>query len=604
MIEEARRLALLQKQRELKAAGIDFVIEKKLKGVDYNVEVPFERTAPAFVFRTGKEEDPKPNLQLGKITLQMLEGPRRDEDEQAKRRVDARKIKKLKDRDLPSTYDKLVKLTDPMHQARSKLSLSQPQITDKDLEGMAKLNSMQAEQTVEGGMNAATRALVGNYSVRGATPTPMRTPRYENSVMREAQNALAMMQAQTPLIGGQNAPMTGTNLTGLTPKTKFPPSTPNPLAGRSIRGPTPARAPTGEGMFATPRNDELRLNEERNWEGSSVAPYDGASVNQEELVALQRKQRMEQLRSGLDLMPQPKNEYQIEVPDLEEEDHRAKEKLPDAEDVDQATLKRRKEEQAERFMERSKTVQRNLPRPTQLNEKSFHFDAEKRKFTDPLEEEAAYLIHKELRALVVSDMVEGVQKGTVIPAQILEEAARFERIPRKEVAKAEALLNEESAAMREDITQAELEELFSSVWDKCLDSIVYDPESRGFVLAQGDEAQIKFRKRLFDLKKGILAKEEAKAKAAEDKTKILVGGYSKVVERLTRELNELVNQRDTLGLSLEAFRALKQHESQMLVYRLEEAQRFLDSQMQKEDRLQRHYQSLLDKRKMIDEDDN
>ena len=44
-IEEARRLVHLQKMRELKAAGIDFVIEKtrkkKKKELDYNAEVPF-----------------------------------------------------------------------------------------------------------------------------------------------------------------------------------------------------------------------------------------------------------------------------------------------------------------------------------------------------------------------------------------------------------------------------------------------------------------------------------------------------------------------------------------------------------------------------------
>jgi pre-mRNA-splicing factor CDC5/CEF1 len=68
-IEEARRLASLQKKRELKAAGIDFVIKKKSnnKKMDYNVEVPFERKVPNFVFTPGPDEDPKANVKLGNI---------------------------------------------------------------------------------------------------------------------------------------------------------------------------------------------------------------------------------------------------------------------------------------------------------------------------------------------------------------------------------------------------------------------------------------------------------------------------------------------------------------------------------------------------------
>ena len=65
-LEEARRLAVLQKKRELKAAGIMYVIiylhilttlltfcsmrhKTKKKGMDYNADIPFEKKpAPGF----------------------------------------------------------------------------------------------------------------------------------------------------------------------------------------------------------------------------------------------------------------------------------------------------------------------------------------------------------------------------------------------------------------------------------------------------------------------------------------------------------------------------------------------------------------------------
>ena len=47
-LTEAKRLASLQKRRELKAAGIELKQhKKKRKYLDYNAEIPFERPIPA-----------------------------------------------------------------------------------------------------------------------------------------------------------------------------------------------------------------------------------------------------------------------------------------------------------------------------------------------------------------------------------------------------------------------------------------------------------------------------------------------------------------------------------------------------------------------------
>lgn len=46
-LEEARRLASLQKRRELKAAGITVTkMKKKIRGIDYNSEIPFFKKPP------------------------------------------------------------------------------------------------------------------------------------------------------------------------------------------------------------------------------------------------------------------------------------------------------------------------------------------------------------------------------------------------------------------------------------------------------------------------------------------------------------------------------------------------------------------------------
>lgn len=61
-LEEARRLAQLQKQRELKQAGINVYRPIKIKGVDYNKEVPFMANVP--IGRHGVTADETPEIDV------------------------------------------------------------------------------------------------------------------------------------------------------------------------------------------------------------------------------------------------------------------------------------------------------------------------------------------------------------------------------------------------------------------------------------------------------------------------------------------------------------------------------------------------------------
>lgn len=99
-------------------------------------------------------------------------------------------------------------------------------MNDKDLELLGKINSLDLNSA---DMNPATRALLGDYSQREPTPASMRTPRFHDAILKEAQNVIALQNVDTPLIGGVNLPLNNPDFSGLTPKTKIP-STPNVLA--------------------------------------------------------------------------------------------------------------------------------------------------------------------------------------------------------------------------------------------------------------------------------------------------------------------------------------------------------------------------------------
>jgi pre-mRNA-splicing factor CDC5/CEF1 len=102
-LEEARRLATLQKKRELKAAGImpGKKVWNRKRGIDYANEVPFEQQPPAGFHQAGPEESPQAALGLANINLQRVEGEKRDDEEKRHKKDDERKIKRLKADNLP-----------------------------------------------------------------------------------------------------------------------------------------------------------------------------------------------------------------------------------------------------------------------------------------------------------------------------------------------------------------------------------------------------------------------------------------------------------------------------------------------------------------------
>jgi pre-mRNA-splicing factor CDC5/CEF1 len=205
ILEEARRLANLQKKRELKAAGIEFVIPKRQRGMDFNSEIPFERSVPQGRYKTGKEEEPKTDPFKSAISLQQLEGKRRDEDQKRRKMIDQKQMKKLKDKNMPKALSIINKMSEAGIVHKRELVLPEPQVSDLELQAIAKLSAQthslsgSTTQKIE-----ATQTLVGNYSQKDPTPIIMRTPMVEDSILREAQNALAMRNAETPLVGGIN----------------------------------------------------------------------------------------------------------------------------------------------------------------------------------------------------------------------------------------------------------------------------------------------------------------------------------------------------------------------------------------------------------------
>lgn len=424
-LEEARRLASLQKRRELKAAGIQTRQRKrKRKGIDYNAEIPFEKKPPSGFFDVA-DEDREVEQPKFPTTIEELEGEKRMDKEARLRKQDIARNKIAQRQDAPSAILQANKLNDPETvRKRSKLMLPAPQISDHELEEIAKMGYasdllLGSEEFTEG--SGATRALLANYSQtprQGMTPlrTPQRTPAGKgDAIMMEAENLARLRESQTPLLGGENPDLHPSDFSGVTPKKKEI-QTPNPMltpsatpggAGMTPRlGMTPSLAMTpsrdayafGVTPKGTPIRDELHINED-------MDVHDSAKLELRRQADLRRN-----LRSGLSNLPQPKNDYQVVIQPEPEDSEEPEEKIE--EDMSDRIARERAEEEARQqalLKKRSKVLQRELPRPPAasvelIKSSLMRADEDKSSFVPPtLIEQADEMIRKELLSLLDHD---------------------------------------------------------------------------------------------------------------------------------------------------------------------------------------------------------
>ncbi len=379
-LEEARRLAMLQKKRELKAAGIETVKRaKRVRGLDYNAEIPFEKK-PAPGFYDVSEEraaqpDPFDEETFKPSTIEQMEGPRKKDVEEVLMRQDIQRQRINERHDARSAVETINRMNDPSaSRVRSKLMLPEPRVSDRELEAIAKMGSgggvaFDGLGDIDGdtpGNALLSAAATPSFHTgaamtpsHGAGATPARTPSVggRDAILREAADLRRLTQGQTPLLGGEGPSLTGSDFSGITPARKDAP-TPNAVLG-GLAAATPGGAGAVPG--ATPLRDSLSIND-------PDAALVGQSIGRREEKA-RAKEALRDLRTGLSSLPAPTNEYEIVAPELPAE-ARSDDELDgtapmeeDAADVLRREEAAREAERVNVLARRSSVVRRDLPRP-------------------------------------------------------------------------------------------------------------------------------------------------------------------------------------------------------------------------------------------------
>lgn len=275
-LEEARRLASLQKRRELRAAGIEVrrYFNRK-RGVDYNLEIPFEKQPAIGFYDTTSEPFDPDKIDFKRLHVDNRNLAAKEENEKNERKKDNANLKRKKENDLPAVIMNENRL-EPIKK-RSKLVLPAPQISDMELEQVVKLGQATeiAKQQVSETGTFATETLLGDYNF---TPdlNKIRTPQLpltQDSVLNQAHNLNVLSTVQTPLLGGSNTPLmdvsndksrSAAGLIMATPNTLFnTPSRTPANANNEAATPGSIRGPPSEfGTGATPVRDRLNINNE------------------------------------------------------------------------------------------------------------------------------------------------------------------------------------------------------------------------------------------------------------------------------------------------------------------------------------------------------
>ncbi|KAF3767430.1 hypothetical protein M406DRAFT_254736 [Cryphonectria parasitica EP155] len=532
--EESRRLAALQKRRELKTAGINITVTTRKKGqMDYNADIPFEKKAAPGFYDTTEEltlnERQRANFDPRKQQLAQAKRKQDEEDEAGRKRRKA-------DKDAPSaSYREALKAGQMQRireaeqsSKRRALALPAPQVGEGELEEIVKMGMIgeRANTMAQNGDNDATRGLVNSYTALNSG-APIRTPRApasEDHIANEIKNIRALTETQSSLLGGENTPLhEGAGSTGFesaAPR-KQDIFTPNPMATPLRQGVNGVGATTlrpGQTPMRTPR-DNFALNAQ----GS-------------ELVMRQ------QLKRGLASLPKPKQQsWELELPDEQEDIAATSSRLP--EDASERDRRERELQAAQELLERKRrtqVMQRDLPRPVSVDYTVLQ------RMADDLEDPAEKAIAQEAALLIVYDSL----KYPLAAKKPSAQQPTLDQIDDDALAEArrQILVEAKGSLAPEEVEAAWAKSNNNSL---LLGLGCYDDD---------EEDQLNTMKAALDEVLDTMISSAEKGAKMEKKLNLHLGGYKQRADMLRKKIGDSAGELEKATNALNAFRILANSE--------------------------------------------
>ncbi|KAK6837060.1 Pre-mRNA-splicing factor cef1 [Aspergillus parasiticus] len=564
-LEESRRLAVLQKRRELKNAGINIKVVTRKKGeMDYNADIPFEKpAAPGFYDTMEEEARNERQREMFDPRKQQLANKRKgDQDEEAERK------KRKNDKNSNSAASAAAARAGQMQKIREAeqsskrraLVLPSPQVSESEMEDIIKMGMAGDKASKMAGDEEMTRGLLGNYSaIVGGTP--IRTPRAapeEDHIANEIKNIRALTETQSSLLGGENTPLheggSSTGFDGIAPRRQEI-VTPNPMAtpfrqANGGVGATPMRGGVGPGAtpLRTPR-DHFSLNQ---MEGEQLVGSTPKEIKMHENFMRQS------IRSKLSALPKPKEtEWELEELPSESTEPTVSEEYTEE---DMAERDRREREAREKAAQaelkrQSQVYQRSLPRPSVLDIDALVERASQ--VTDPI----ASMISKEAALLIAHD----ARKFPLPGAKVEGKARKVERFDDMLMEAARSAVVTEATSNEK---KPEWTENFDAQWTTAHSKAL--PGLSNYADEEEDEYQQEQRMiGVFDNVQASLLATAERGNKLEKKLALHYGGYQNRAKMLRTKILEASAALEKSKDELDAFRNLQISEEAAISRRLE-----------------------------------
>ncbi|KAJ5823057.1 hypothetical protein N7447_005397 [Penicillium robsamsonii] len=589
-LEESRRLAVLQKRRELKHAGINVkVVTRKPGQMDYNADIPFEKPAAPGFYDTIEEKDlnERQREAFDPRKQQLANKRKGDQDDDAERK------KRKNDKGSASAASAAAARAGQMQKIREAeqsnkrrgLNLPAPQVNESEMEEIIKMGMAGDKASRMSGDEAGTRELLGNYStIVGGTP--IRTPRAapeDDHIANEIKNIRALTETQSSLLGGDNTPLheggSSTGFDGIAPRRQAI-VTPNPMATpfRQANGMGATPMPGGVGAGATPLRtprDHLALN--REGEGGQLIGSTPRDIKMHENFTRQ------QMRSKLASLPKPKeSEWDLEDIPSESAEPTASEEISeeDAAERDRRNNEAREKAAKAEFKRQSQVYQRGLPRPAVLDLNALLQRASQA--TDAIEG----LIANEAAILIAHDS----RKFPLPGAKVQGQAPKLSQLDDRFLDAARASIAAEIAfaEAQKSEWQEKFDDSWSSVRAKSLPGLenYEDDEQDPF---QEEQRMIA----AFDTVQTSLFATAERGNKLEKKLSLHYGGYQNRAKTLRSKIVEASAALSTATNELDAFRTLQISEESAVPRRLERLRDAVSLVLRRE----REAQDLYKKRK-------
>lgn len=438
----------------------------------------------------------------------------------------------------------------------------------------------------------------------------------EDNVMTEARNLRNMVSAQTPLLGDENTPLhpagaSGTGFESATPQHQVS-FTPNPLAtpyrasDPSNIGGTPRESgQVGATPLRTPMRDNLSINPE----------------NQFSVVETPRESRVREsvfkraLRDGFMSLPKPENNFELMVPE-DEEDETAQSQMreEDAAERDAKLRRAREEEERKALARRSQAVKLGLPRPTNVEVEELLKDLRLDGGELPSDLASAQrLVDAELVQLLHHDSLTYPLPGTSHPGG----TKSTYQLPRDEnIDEARLAVQRELASSlgfpdaNEDQTRQgvaaltkleEVDETFG--WPSIRSRLAFDPKKRRYVdpVSLSPEDRIEGYSALLNESRDLMAREASKIAKTEKKLNVTLGGYQMRSKALIQKVTDLFGELQRGHVDYESFSRLKINENIAGPSRVESLREEVERLARREKVLQDRYAELASERRDAEE---